>query len=628
MPGSWTEMPTICKSRRAGAYRACHQWADEGSAHCASWADHGHQACSDWADHGHSACSQWADQGHSECSSWANQAYSQCCTWWPCSWGCRALVWVANWVCQAWYWVANLVCQAWYWVANWVCQAWYWVANWVCQAWYWVAQWVCVAWVWIFYLFCTNSDGGSSFLLTDGSILMNECDSGYGTRRWWKLAPDSAGNYAGGAWTRVADSINARKYFASAVLADGRLVIAGGEYSDASGSNSQDESNLCEIYDPVANSWTSIPPPPVAQLGDAAGCMLADGRLLVADLNSTATFTLDPVALTWSAAAAGGAKSVRANEESWVLMGDNTVITAECVNPPNAEKYDPASDQWITAGALASNIVENASSEIGPGILLPDGRAFFVGSNAGNTALYTAGGVPTAAGTWLAGPMIPLTANNQPQGSKDGPGALEPGGSVLFPVAPVDGSRNNYLSPCSFYEFDGTSITRVADPPNANCATYFGRMLVLPSGDIFWAREDDKKFYLYQSTGAPQNAWRPVITSAPNVLAGGSTVPVSGTQFNGLSQASAYGDDYAPSTNYPLVRIRNLASGRIRYCRTANHTIPIGNGTRPSMGVATGGAVVTTQVTIPPNIEPGPSELTVVANGIPSEPIGVQVRGR
>jgi hypothetical protein len=625
MPGTWISMPTICTSRKLGAYAACRDWADQGSAHCDAWADHGHQQCAAWADHGHQACSQWADEGHSACSQWSDQGHDECCDWAPCSWVCDAFYWVANWVCQAWYWVANWVCHAWYWVANWVCQAWYWVANWVCKAWYWVAKWVCLAWVWIFYLFCVAGNGGAAFLLTDGSILMNECASGYGTRRWWKLGPNAAGDYRGGLWKRVADSLNGRKYFASAVLADGRLVVAGGEYTDTSGSNQQDESNKCEVYDPVANSWSSIASPPV-RLGDAAACLLHDGRMLAADLDSSKTFLLDPVALTWSAAAAAGAKSVTANEESWVLMADNSVVAPECGNPPNAEKYDPASDQWVSAGALAANIVENASSEVGPAVLLPDGRAFFVGSNAGNTAIYTSGATPTAPGTWIAGPAIPQTSAGQPQGSKDGPGALEPGGKVLFPAAPVDGSRANYLKPCSFFEFDGKSIARVNDPPNANCKTYVGRLLVLPSGDIFWAREDDSRFYLYQSTDSPQNSWRPVITGAPPSVVAGTTFHVSGRLFNGLSQASAYGDDYLPSTNYPIVRIRNRESGRLRYCRTANHTVPLaGGGTRPSMGVATGSAIVTTQVTVPADIDGGASELFVVANGIPSQPFEITV---
>jgi len=163
----------------------------------------------------------------------------------------------------------------------------------------------------------------------------------------------------------------------------------------------------------------------------------------------------------------------------------------------------------------------------------------------------------------------------------------------------------------------------VNDPPNADCPTYVGRLLVLPSGDILWAREDDPGIYLFQSSDTPNDAWRPSVTSAPAMIVPGTTVAVSGLQFNGLSQAVGYGDDHTAATNYPIIRIRNRKTGRIRYCRTANHTVTIGGIVQPSMGVATGNANVTTQVAVPNDIDLGPADLFVVANGIPSAPTGV-----
>ena len=202
MPGNWTQINSICSSRRRVALSQCISWADEGS----------------------EQCSAWADEGSNQCNSWADEGSEQCCTWAPCSW----------------------FCQAFYWVANWVCQAWYWVANWVCQAWYWLAKWVCVSWNLIYYFFCIDGNGGPMFLLTDGSVLMNECSGGFGTRRWWKLVPDTTGSYVNGQWSRMADSNNARKYFASCVLADGRLIVCGGEYSDTSGGNANDDTSASE----------------------------------------------------------------------------------------------------------------------------------------------------------------------------------------------------------------------------------------------------------------------------------------------------------------------------------------------------------------------------------------------
>ena len=91
---------------------------------------------------------------------------------------------------------------------------------------------------------------------------------------------------------------------------------------------------------------------------------------------------------------------------------------------------------------------------------------------------------------------------------------------------------------------------------------------------------------------------------------------ISGTQFIGLTQATAYGDDLQNATNYPLVRIVHANSGHVFYCKTHNPS---------SMGVATGSALVSTQFDVNADIELGLGKLYVVANGIPSAPPRISV---
>ena len=97
---------------------------------------------------------------------------------------------------------------------------------------------------------------------------------------------------------------------------------------------------------------------------------------------------------------------------------------------------------------------------------------------------------------------------------------------------------------------------------------------------------------------------------------GATTVQISGTQFNGLSQANSFGDELQTFTNYPLVRINNNATGHVFYARTHDHS---------TMGVATGSATVSTQVDVPAAMETGASTWQVVANGIGSTPFAVTV---
>jgi hypothetical protein len=207
----------------------------------------------------------------------------------------------------------------------------------------------------------------------------------------------------------------------------------------------------------------------------------------------------------------------------------------------------------------------------------------------------------------------------------DGPGVLLVNGNILFGAAPID-NQGSFLSPCFYFEYDGTAFNRTSDPPNSNCPTYVTRLLLLPNGDTLFCREDDSAFYVYRLNSAvPANNTRPAIQSVPSQLQLGSTVQISGLQFNGLSQAVAYGDDSQTATNYPLVRITNSASGHVRYCRTFNHTTLDATGNQvTSMGVSTGNKVITTNVAIPFDLELGNSTLEVVANGIASLTVNVE----
>jgi len=89
---------------------------------------------------------------------------------------------------------------------------------------------------------------------------------------------------------------------------------------------------------------------------------------------------------------------------------------------------------------------------------------------------------------------------------------------------------------------------------------------------------------------------------------------VFGRQFNGLSQCSVYGDDVSVATNYPIARLL-LPGGKVRYLRTHDHS---------TMGIATGGAGVSTHVDFPANLS-GPARMQIVANGIASNPIALTI---
>src|SRR6516162_6277214 len=113
-----------------------------------------------------------------------------------------------------------------------------------------------------------------TLLLTDGTVMAQD---GTYFNQWWKLTPDINGSYLNGTWTQLASLPVSYSPYASAeaVLADGRVVVMGGEYS---GPNSDFTlTNEGAIYDPRTDTWTTLAPPAgVDNIGDSPCAVLPD----------------------------------------------------------------------------------------------------------------------------------------------------------------------------------------------------------------------------------------------------------------------------------------------------------------------------------------------------------------
>src|SRR5580658_3218122 len=122
-----------------------------------------------------------------------------------------------------------------------------------------------------------NIGAGAVALLTDGRVLIHDESGNPGTwGNWWTLTPDASGNYSTGTFTQVATmpSGYGPLYFGSAVLPDGRYIAEGGEYNNGSDA----WTSKGAIYDPVANSWTSVTPPSGwVSIGDSPSVILNNG---------------------------------------------------------------------------------------------------------------------------------------------------------------------------------------------------------------------------------------------------------------------------------------------------------------------------------------------------------------
>jgi len=458
---------------------------------------------------------------------------------------------------------------------------------------------------------------GHMLLLTDGSVLAinAQCNT---TGNWYRLIPDSTGSYIHGRWVNAGTLPAGYNplYFASAVLSSGNVIIMGGEYD---GCNSV-WTTKGAMYNSHTGHWTSVAAPSGwTSVGDAQSVVLPNGRFMLANC-CTADQALGSVSggtVTWTPT--GGGKFDINDEEGWTLLPNGNVLTVDAYvgsyTPAgmNSEIYTSSKGTWASAGSTKVQLWDSsaacggsgaASYEVGPAVLRPDGTVFATGANlcgAGHTAIYH-----IANKTWTAGPSFPGALD-----VADGPAALLPDGNVLVNTSPgIFGNGDK------FFEWDGTALNAVPGPPNAPVdSSYIGNMLILPTGQILFT-DFSTSVEVYTPAGSPCAGCAPDISSVASTLTHGAlNNPISGTQFNGMSQGAAYGDDNQNATNYPLVRITD-AAGKVVYCKTHGFSY---------MGVATGSRVISAQFDIPPSITIGPGTLEVVANGIPSAAVAVTI---
>ena len=473
----------------------------------------------------------------------------------------------------------------------------------------------------------TNSFPGgqpdTALLMTDGTVLMHDACS----TDWYRLTPDATGGFVAGTWTKAASMPTGYGplYFASSVLPDGRLMVNGGEYNGSSCSAAW--TKLGALYDPVADSWTNVKPPKGwNNVGDAASVVLSTGNYMLQNaisgsLQSIATVApLPSTTVTWTATGSG--KADGNDEEGWTTLANGNLLTVDTNqalgSPTPAELYSPASGTWMATGTAPAPLVDPSSHEIGPAIRLPTGDVFQSGSSScssascpGHTAIYS-----VAAGTWTAGPDFPQISGKN-YDVTDGPATILPSGHVLIQASPGYACGSAFCSPSHFFEFDGTTLTRVNEPATApSLAAYQGRMLALPTGQILWSGASSTDVEIYTPVGAPKRTWKPVITTVSTVLTrGGTNFSVSGTRLHGVSNGASYGDDAQMVSSYPIVKITNTGSGNVCFARMHDWT---GNS-----------AMFDIPAVSPPAWEracdTGASTLQVIVNGIASAKAAVTV---
>ena len=447
-------------------------------------------------------------------------------------------------------------------------------------------------------------------LLSDGTVMVQGGNNSV-SNLWYRLTPDSTGSYINGTWSQLASSSIERLFFPAQILPSGKAFILGGEYSNPNPGPGQ-VANTAEIYDPVTNTWTNAASFPQDNFGDDPTEMLPDGRVLAGYIIGPQTYIYDPATDTWSP---GGTKlrNDQSDEETWLKLPDGSILSYDIFGSNadgigHSQRYVPEQNAWVDAGTLPFQLSSpDVGFELGPAFMVPDGRAFFLGGN-GKTAFYT-----PATNSWTAGPDIPdgMTC-------ADAPGAMMPNGHILFAASPLGTLDANgvytFPPPTKFFEFDPVTATYTDVTPTGvdlNTNAFLLTMVVLPTGQVMLTSESHETA-IYTPSGTPEQAWRPTIS---DVTFDNGTFTLTGTQLNGLSEGAAYGDDNEMSSNYPIIQLQN-ASGNVFYARSFNWS---------STGIATGDTPVSVDFTIPASVPGGAYSLKVIANGIASDAVNVNL---
>ncbi|HEY4016696.1 MAG TPA: hypothetical protein VGM06_25345 [Polyangiaceae bacterium] len=434
--------------------------------------------------------------------------------------------------------------------------------------------------------------GGGAFglwLLTDGTILSH----GNGLNHWEILTPDKTGSYIKGTWKAAAASVHARSGATQHVLKDGRFFQAGGEFIDGPACTTA-LCNTAEVYDPVANTWTDLPPG-LMDIGDTGSATLPDGRLLYSTRFGTGTEIYDPVANAWTMGPAMPRAMGSGDENAWASLQNGGILA---VDQGSAALYDPASNTWIATGTLPANFDTGDTAGIAQ---LFDGRVLAYGANAPRVGvpvvyIYTPGPTSTSPGTWAIGPNMIMG-----DGAEDEYTDVLTDGTVMLGV-----TAQSLGAAVGLQLFDPTVNTTasVAAPPDRGVPFPID-YVNLPNGQTMVTSGDND--WIYTPSSQPNDSWRPTVTSV--AFNSGTTYTLTGTQISGLINGADEGDDMTMAQNYPIVWLTDN-SGNVFFCKTFNFS---------NMMPSNGSAPETTQFTTPAGLASGTYNLFVSSVGIQSK---------
>jgi len=206
------------------------------------------------------------------------------------------------------------------------------------------------------------------------------------------IAPPEIYDPATGTFGPAADMATPRILHTATLLNDGRVLVAGGIGEPKKKGDQGKVLSSAELYDPATNTWTATGDMSMPR-GYHTATLLADGRVLIAgglsnsdglssadanDLAPTSAEIYDPASGTFSAA--GTLVAGRVGHTATLLPNGHVLLAggydrASKTQPfsVSAESFDPATGTSTATGDMTTGLAFHAAA------LAPDGRVVLVG---------------------------------------------------------------------------------------------------------------------------------------------------------------------------------------------------------------------------------------------------------
>ncbi len=374
--------------------------------------------------------------------------------------------------------------------------------------------------------------------------------------------------------------VNARASHSATLLPNGKVLVAGG-VDPAGGATLAS----AELYDPAEGSWSITGSLNIGRSYHTA-TLLPNGKVLVAggsgSLSSAELY--DPLTGTWSST--GSLNIGRFAHTATLLPNGKVLVAGGSGSQSSAELYDPLTGTWSSTGGL------NIGRSYHTATLLPNGKVLVTG---GSGALSSVELYDPTNGAWT------VTGDLNGQHYIHAATLLS-NGKVL-----VAGGDTYHAAPGNPELYDSASGTWTRS--GIETPRFSFTMTLLSNGKILVAGGESNdgqvtSTELYDvGLGFAQPEWQPQITSATSPLMAAESLVLTGSLFQGLSQASAGGSQDS-STNYPVVQLRRIDNAQIQYLQVD----PVVGWSDTSFSSA---AV--------DGFSAGPALVTVFTNGIPSD---------